>query len=569
MARMIPGYCPDGAPPGEKAIFAALAAAPETSDWIVLHSLPIADHVRQAEGEADFIVIVPGKGILVIEAKSHGRVGRLNDGRWQLGSGQPTTRGPFQQASEAMHSIRKYLERKKVDLRSIPVCDAVWFTAVRARTELPASPEWHAWQVLDSEDLRASAVRAVLRTLAAGADHLNEKYPGFTYGGVPLDRQDAERIAAALRPRVEMAVAPGDQRRNSAAQLLALLDEQYDALDTMQDNRAALFTGPAGSGKTLLALEAARREASAGRAGRLLCFNAFLGRQLAADAEGIPGLRVATLHQELLLIASTTVPKDADEDFWERELPDRALEALLDDQAGQAGDFLIVDEVQDITSPAYLDVLGLLVTGGLEKGRVLLFGDFERQAIFKSADGLELLRAAIPGLASHRLTYNCRNLPRIGYAVNAFSKLQPGYKNFRRDDDGFAPVTVAYTSGEDQSRQLVKCVRDLQAEGFALNEITVLSPVRSGSVAETTADPWLRQVLRKAGGQAARPGQLRYCTIAQFKGLESRAVVLTDLDQRLVPNFEALLYVGLTRATDRLVALIEKETFRVALGVGK
>ena len=225
--------------------------------------------------------------------------------------------------------------------------------------------------------------------------------------------------------------------------------------------------------------------------------------------------------------------------------------------------------MQDITRPAYLDVLGLLVTGGMEKGRVLLFGDFERQAIFKSADGLELLRAAIPGLASHRLTYNCRNLPRIGYAVNAFSKLQPGYKNFRRDDDGLAPVTVAYTSGGDQSRQLVKYVRNLQAEGFALNEITVLSPVRSGSVAETTTDPWLRQVLRKADGQAARPGQLRYCTIAQFKGLESRAVVLTDLDQRLVPNFEALLYVGLTRATDRLVALIEKETFRVALGVGK
>ncbi len=28
--------------------------------WIVLHSLGIADHVRQVEGEADFVVIVPG-----------------------------------------------------------------------------------------------------------------------------------------------------------------------------------------------------------------------------------------------------------------------------------------------------------------------------------------------------------------------------------------------------------------------------------------------------------------------------------------------------------------------------
>jgi hypothetical protein len=569
MARMIPGYCPDSAPPGEKAIFKALASAPETDGWIVLHSLSIADHVRQAEGEADFVVIVPGQGILVIEAKSHQRVTRFSDGRWKLGNDQPTTRGPFQQANEAMHSIRKYLEGKKIDLRSIPVCDAVWFTAVRARTELPVSPEWHAWQVLDSQDLSTGAARAIIRALTAGTAHLDEKVYGFSYGGIPLDQQVAERIVTVLRPRVEMAVVPGDQRRNRATQLLAFLDEQYDALDTMEENRAALFTGPAGSGKTLLALEAARRETAVGRAGRLLCFNAFLGRQLAADAAEIPGLRVATLHQELVRIARMTVPHDPDEDFWQRELPDRALEALLDGPTGQSGDFLIIDEVQDIASQPYLDVLDLLVTGGLKKGRVLLFGDFERQAIFQAPDGRELLRKAIPGLAAHRLTYNCRNLPRIGYTVNLFSGLSPGYQRFRRDDDGFDPTTISYKSGDDQSRQLVACVRDLQAEGFTLNEITILSPIKSGSVVETTTDPWLRQVLRKADGTAAPPGQLQYGTIAQFKGLESPAVVLTDLDQRLVPNFEALLYVGLTRATDRLVALIEKETFRMSLGGAK
>jgi hypothetical protein len=569
VARMIPGYCPDTAPPGEKAIFKALSSAPQSGDWIVLHSLSIAAHVRQVEGEADFIVIVPGQGVLVIEAKSHQRIGRLADGRWKLGNNQPTTRSPFQQASEEMHSIRKYLEHKKIDLRSIPVCYAVWFTAVRARTELPTSPEWHTWQVLDSEDLRAGAARAVLRTLAAGAAHLNEKIPGFSYGGLPLDGQSAERIASALRPRVEMAVVPGDRRRNRATQLLAFLDEQYDALDTMQDNPAALFTGPAGSGKTLLAVEAARRETAVGRAGRLICFNAFLGRQLAVETVGTPGVHVATLHQELLRIAGIPVPPDASEDFWKRELPDRALEALLNGPEEQADDFLIIDEVQDIACQPYLDVLDLLVTGGLRDGRVLLFGDFERQAIFATADGRELLRRTIPGLATHRLTCNCRNLPRIGYTVNAFSKLKPGYGRFRRQDDGFDPTSIAYTSDDDQSRQLVRCVRNLQADGFGLNEIAVLSPVRSRSIAQTTADPWLRQVLKPSDGQATAPGQLQYSTIQQFKGLESPAVVLTDLDHRLVPNFESLLYVGMTRATDRLVALIEKETFRLSLGGGK
>ena len=134
---------PEDAPPGETALFNVLARSPETNDWIVLHSLAIASHVRQVEGEADFVVIVPGGGILVIEVKSHLDVECLPDGRWKLGGQAPTPRSPFKQGGEAMHSIRDYLTSKGVDLGSVPVLDAVWFTNVRARTKVPASPEWH------------------------------------------------------------------------------------------------------------------------------------------------------------------------------------------------------------------------------------------------------------------------------------------------------------------------------------------------------------------------------------------------------------------------------------------
>lgn len=78
---MRPPYCPEDAPPGETALFDALATGPSTDSWIVLHSLAIAAHVRQVEGEADFVVIVPERGVLVIEVKSHRDVGVLPDGR--------------------------------------------------------------------------------------------------------------------------------------------------------------------------------------------------------------------------------------------------------------------------------------------------------------------------------------------------------------------------------------------------------------------------------------------------------------------------------------------------------
>ena len=566
MARMMPAFCPDSAPPGERGLYAALATSPSTKDWIILHSLAIADHIRQVEGEADFVVIVPEKGVLVIEVKSHQHLEVLNDGRWKLGNNTPTTRSPFQQAKEAMYSIRQYLQQRQIALRSTPTIYAVWFTHVRARTMLPPAPEWHEWQVLDSEDLRSDAPEAILRTLAEGTAHLDDKVRGFSSRAVGPDNKSAERLASILRPRFEMHAVAGDLRRGRVFELVNFIEEQYQALDAMADNRAVLFTGPAGSGKTLLAMEAARREVALGRSGRLLCFNTLLGRRLREDLKGMPGLSVGTFHQELRRVTGVEPPPNADTDFWDRELPDRALEKLLDRRVERTSDFLIVDEVQDIAREPFLDVLDLLVDAGMHGGRLLLFGDFERQAIFESADGRDLLKRRCPYLVFHRLTTNCRNMPRIGYVVNTLSRLQPGYENFRRQDDGVDPTFLTYEAGSDQSAQVVESIRKLRDEGFDLNEIAVLSVVRSGSTAETTTDPWLLQILQPADGTPPRPGRLQHSTIHAFKGLEAPAVVITDLDRRRVPNFEPLLYVGLTRATDRLFAVIESETLREAFG---
>jgi superfamily I DNA/RNA helicase len=60
---------------------------------------------------------------------------------------------------------------------------------------------------------------------------------------------------------------------------------------------------------------------------------------------------------------------------------------------------------------------------------------------------------------------------------------------------------------------------------------------------------------------------VRYATVHAFKGLEAPAVIVTDLDQAATTHtFDSLLYVGLTRATDRLVALIESTTLWKAVG---
>ena len=107
MARMIPAVIDAShSPPGEVEIFTLLRDRAPGS-WTVLHSLDLPQHKRQIEGEADFLVLIPGVAAICLEVKSHQRVLRDASGLWRLGQEQPTARSPFRQAADAMHSIRR------------------------------------------------------------------------------------------------------------------------------------------------------------------------------------------------------------------------------------------------------------------------------------------------------------------------------------------------------------------------------------------------------------------------------------------------------------------------------
>ena len=52
-----------------------------------------------------------------------------------------------------------------------------------------------------------------------------------------------------------------------------------------------------------------------------------------------------------------------------------------------------------------------------------------------------------------------------------------------------------------------------------------------------------------------RSGATKYSSIYRFKGLESPAVVITDIDTLDTPVARSLFYVGCTRALHRLVVV--------------
>lgn len=561
MARMMPAYCALDAPPGESELFRALEGDPATTEWVVLHSLGLADHVRQVQGEVDFVVIVPGLGVLVIEVKSH-RSLQVSDGLWRMGRDKPTDRSPFRQANEGMHSIRNYLSDKNIDTRSMPISSAAWFTHVRARGQVPASPEWHDWQLLDIGNMTGVAA-SIVSTLEAAKGHLAETIRSFDPKSARPSSTDTEKLVGCLRPKFELFASKGDRRRERQAQMLSFVEEQFGALDAMSGNSSVLFTGPAGSGKSFLAVEAARRELAQGRRGRLLCFNRMLAYELKVEFEHEDNIRVGSLHSEMLDICGIEPPTEADQDFWRNQLPEMTTEQLLEREP--SCDFLIVDEIQDICSPEYLDVLELLVKGGLAEGRTLFFGDFQGQSIFDSEDARAVLEDRCPRMPSYRLTLNCRNLPRIGYFVNEMTRMKPGYVEHRRKDDYVDPVIEGFTDVAGQEEQFVSALANLRKE-FDLEEIVVLSPYKENSLIARSVDPWISDIRSRLTSPSPRAGKINYCTVQAFKGLEAPAVILTDLGDSIADAYESLLYVGMTRATDRLVVLAEMETLKRIIG---
>ena len=596
---------------GERFVFAALQerargaaprAATDTSGWTVLHSLDIAHHRRQVQGEADFVVIAPGLGVLVLEVKGCRHLHR-SGGLWYYGGDtQGDPRGPFRQAAEAAHSLRKRLTGKRPHLSGVPFASAVCFPFL---TFDQASEEWQPWQVVDERRL---GVRHLVDCLAAVLRQAREAFadsrPGWfdPAAGEPTPGQ-CEEIVAALRPDFEFYESPKARARRVDEEIRRYTEEQFAALDHMARTPRVVFDGPAGTGKTLLAIETARRacrqlaaagqrrrqeaadgSGDAGRVG-LLCFNRPLAVWLRDQVADLPGVRVATLHEYMRELAAEVdpvkadPPDDADDSYWNVLLPELAGEALL---ARDEPPFrvLVVDEAQDVVREPYRDVLDLSVAGGLREGTWRFFGDFANQAIYDDSVSLDGFCAAVGGgCAVYELAENCRNTPRVADLAVTYGAVPQPYRKVLRPDDGVAPTLRFYASAGEQERLLAEVLAGLREEGFGGPQVVVLSTRGDAASAAgrlvAGGDPvWARRLrpLVAPGTHevdlSASGGAVRYCSVHRFKGLEARAVVLTDVERLATPHERSLLYVGATRATQRLVVLAHRSLRKVLGGAG-
>lgn len=559
MARMIPAKIySDTKSPGEHEIFRRLQNDPATKDWVVLHSLDIPEHIKRISGEADFLIVVPEKGVLCLEVKAASTVRREN-GVWHYGS-NPTSdpRGPFKQASEAMHSIRQRLVSKDKSLSEILYWSAVIFPYLEFTV---TSSEWHNWQVIDNREFqRQSISQPILKVFSQARQFVQSRKPAwFSDSNKAPSIGQCKHIADMLRPDFEFFELPKVRVEQLRGEVKKYTDEQFVALDAMESNPRVVFTGPAGTGKTMLAIEAARRSRAAGRKTLLICFNRQLAKKLEEETSVLqPELTVGSLHSWLLKVSGKDLIDSTDQNsFWQNELPLWAINNLLEDNRGPFSfDEIIVDEMQDILRENYLDFLDLSLKGGLNAGRWRFFGDFEKQAIYDASTDItfvEALKSRLGNPPTFSLRVNCRNTPRIATLVHLLGDLNPHYNKILRPDNRIEPQILYYRDQEQQKEQLVMALNELQSEGYAHSDIVILSTrAHSSAIAATIEGDWKNR-LRSFGNSTNK--HVQFGTIHSFKGLESPAVIITDVDKTTGSQMSSLFYVAMTRALHRLVIL--------------
>jgi superfamily I DNA/RNA helicase len=375
-------------------------------------------------------------------------------------------------------------------------------------------------------------------------------------------------MVALLRDNFEYAVSPRTDVESLEEIICQFTEEQFDALDLLDDNDRVVFKGPAGTGKTLLAMEAVKRAISEGNRVLFVCYNNLLGdwlRVQTTDYSNDPTkYQCRTFHSLLLEIAGDKPPKGVGPDYWRKELPVRALDRLLGDQEPwPTYDVLVIDEAQDLLEAEYLDVFELLLNGGLAGGKWAMFGDFERQAIYSLEGGagaqqaIEDLSERAPIHAKYSLRINCRNAGPIAETLALTSGLAPGYKRVLHDIEGSDVDPLFYSSAHDQERQLAFAISNLRLT-FKAGEIIVLSMRNDENSCAGIA---------KAGSCEARLAPIRqvqdaqtipFASIHSFKGLEAPAVIITDIDSLSDDKARSLLYVGMSRARIRLYLLMHE-----------
>ncbi len=518
------------------------------------------------DGEADLVVLDPDRGLLVIEVKA-GEPGRDAHGRWFIG-GHPLERSPFAQAEAAKHDLAAAIEALPGWPSGEPLRQghAVAFPDV----DLASLPPGHV--LLGPDVVPAIVLDADAFATAEATRRALERAWAWWVGdgtrGRPLDPAMMSLVDHYLAPTLTLHRLLRHDVELAADRLVTASTSQRLILDQHRSMRRLEIVGPAGSGKSLVAVEKARRLAREGWRTLFVCFNQALATAVLreVDADGEPPERrpaVSTFHRLCETFADRagqlpTKPANPGAEWFDGLA--RLLPPAIDVLPAERFDAIVIDEGQDF-EPDWLVSLELLLRNP-DDDILWVFHD-PGQALYRDDRVAEL------GLERLDLFEDWRSPAPVAELAARFYR-GPTEPHPVMDGGRVPALWEAAAGGStvDAVRRLLHLL--IEEEGVRPWQIVVLSG-RSARDSEV----WSRRRFGNVelwNGAFDDDGQSRglppeavpdlppddgvvlFETVRRFKGLEREVVILCELPEA-GERLDQLLYTGFTRATTHLAVV--------------
>jgi hypothetical protein len=525
----------------EKDVWLTLNRTLPDECWL-LHGVRITNELGDREG--DVIVMWPQKGIAFIEVKG-GYVTPKTNGKFLQGSGANKHEiDPIGQAHAAMHQIKDWV-LSHTSLK-------YWYTNV-AMAAFPNSVLERSY-----ESTRAKRTQFIDRDdLINAADFVKKSLDSHSGHAIAPAQEDLDRIAQALEANILDVTDPAslalliDSRTERVNELVK---ENLKLLDFVEEINRFDVRGAAGTGKTSLAIEQAKRLKTKGQRVLFLCYSRGLAANIRHEVESWDKSQridvVRTFHS-LAIEWGVKVPTPVNEEFWENQAALEFARLASNAPAEEKFDAVIVDEAQDFGDSWWTAAEALLTDPSV--GGIYTFGD-TGQGIF-GRDGTKSL-----GFAPLRLKTNLRNSKPISDASNLFTNTPAESLGLPGPKISFIEMPVGTTKKDliYAADDMVERLRDeFGPQHIALLTTKSRHPMHKDQV-KRDSDAYWKTIWDKQ--------EIFYGTVSGFKGLERNCVILAINGFHEGVDPKELLYVGMTRARDYLVIVAKRNELLAALG---
>jgi len=512
----------------EEKVYHSLIEALSPEDAIVCN-FEFSD-LSLGDVEIDFILLIKDLGLVVIEVKG----GHISfDGNDWVQSDSKSSRiiHPAGQAKRNMNTFREFL-RNRWSQGNIKSDWIVCFPDSQVKET--NSPDLPLEKIVDKNNLKY-----ILSTIKSNLDAKSN-------AAAPTGSAWIEAALKHLQPKNVKDLDKESALGNNYAYVKELTHQGIQLLEQLSDNEKFFVFGPAGSGKTWLAFEQAKIWIEEGLKIGIVAFNRGLVTYLQKKELELPeGSRpefIGTFHEYAKRIGTTagTPSKYNEEQDPYADGLIRAAENLTEEEKFDA---FIVDEAQDFMSSWWTTLEKSLKVNG----RIGAFGDVNQKVFGKR-------NAPINRYAKFRLKENIRNSKQIAELAAPFTEeslIARGPNSFPVEFIEVSERLVIETSDD-----VIERLTD--EENWQPGEIALLTTKNRHPVqVELTKkdkdsyweDFWSNE-------------DVFYGTVGGFKGLERPVVVLAIDGFHNAEEFNDFVYVGLTRARDKLIVVGENEVLK-------